>query len=128
MSHHDFDDRGLPDGYHLNETWEKPPREIARQLADGDDDVVLIDCREPVERDAASLEPSDLIPLGEFPARAPELAEDYEGRQVIVFCHHGQRSLQATALLRQAGHQDVWSLAGGIDLWSQAINPNIPRY
>ena len=43
-------------------------------------------------------------------------------------CHHGQRSLQVAAFLKQQGFTDVKSLAGGIDRWSREIDPTVPRY
>jgi rhodanese-related sulfurtransferase len=38
------------------------------------------------------------------------------------------RSMHATLFLRQHGKQESWSLAGGIDLWSRQIDPQVPRY
>jgi adenylyltransferase/sulfurtransferase len=50
------------------------------------------------------------------------------GALVVVYCHHGVRSLRGAALLRQAGHENVASLAGGIDAWSLYVDPAVPRY
>jgi rhodanese-related sulfurtransferase len=51
-----------------------------------------------------------------------------EGALVVVYCHHGVRSLRGAAVLAQAGHENVASLAGGIDDWSLTIDPTVPRY
>ena len=47
---------------------------------------------------------------------------------VVVYCHHGVRSMSGAALLAHAGFPNVASLAGGIDLWAQTVDPNMPRY
>ncbi len=83
----------------------------------------LIDVRQPEEFALVALEKSQLIPLGELPARLGELPEG----ELVVYCHHGMRSLQAAAILTAAGHPAV-SLKGGIDLWARQIDPSLPRY
>ena len=47
---------------------------------------------------------------------------------LVIYCHHGVRSWHAALYLEQAGFERVHSLGGGIDAYSQAINPAIPRY
>ena len=89
--------------------------------------LVLIDVRQPWEHDAAHLAESVLIPLGELPQRSQEVPQS-ETALVVVYCHHGVRSLSGAALLEAAGFENVASLAGGIDRWSTHINPGIPRY
>ena len=51
-----------------------------------------------------------------------------EGQAVIVYCHHGRRSLQTAATLRGMGYTNVLSMAGGIDLWSIDVDPGVARY
>jgi rhodanese-related sulfurtransferase len=56
---------------------------------------------------------------------------DLQGQQqarIIVYCHLGVRSLQVAQWLRQQGYSQTQSLTGGIDAWSQEINPELPRY
>jgi rhodanese-related sulfurtransferase len=87
---------------------------------------LLLDVREPWEVHTASLPDAKLIPMGEIPSRAhQELDPD---QPIIVLCHHGARSLSVTMWLRNQGFDHVQSLAGGIDRWSRAIDPSIPRY
>jgi rhodanese-related sulfurtransferase len=50
-----------------------------------------------------------------------------EGAKVVVYCHHGVRSLSGAAILRRAGI-DAASLSGGIDAWSLTVDPAVPRY
>jgi rhodanese-related sulfurtransferase len=69
---------------------------------------------------------SCLIPMNEIPLRA--LEELDPEAHIVVYCHHGQRSLTVTMWLREQGFPRSQSLAGGIDAWSQKIDPSIPRY
>lgn len=126
MSGAPLNEHGLPDGYPLNEGWEITPREVAARLK-AEPDAVLLDCREPDECAIASVEGAKTIPMGEIPARLPELLE-HADVPVFVMCHHGRRSMQVTAFLREQGFDDVKSVAGGIDLWSRAVDPSVPRY
>lgn len=65
------------------------------------------------------------IPLHELEARFQELPRDK--KPLIVYCHHGVRSLHAVQFLKYHGY-DALSLRGGIDLWSIEIDPSVPRY
>jgi rhodanese-related sulfurtransferase len=84
----------------------------------------LLDVRHHEERDVASLGGIH-IPLQELEARYQELPHDK--LPLIVYCHHGVRSLYATQFLKFHGY-DALSLRGGIDAWSLEIDPNVPRY
>jgi len=87
---------------------------------------LLLDVRELWEFETAHVENSLLMPMGDVPSRAhAELDPD---EPIVVLCHHGARSLNVTMWLRQQGFEQVQSLAGGIDGWSRAIDPAIPRY
>lgn len=104
--------------------WELSPEELKEKL-DNEGKLVLLDVREPWERTTASIEPSFHIPMGDIPARVQELDPD---DSIIVYCHHGVRSLNVTAWLRQQGFEDVRSLRGGIDRWSRIVDPKVPLY
>jgi len=86
----------------------------------------LLDVRQPWESDLACLPGSVRIPLNELPQRATEV--ETNDRSVIVYCHHGIRSLSAASFLERLGFRNVKSLAGGIDAWSCEVDPSIPRY
>jgi sulfur-carrier protein adenylyltransferase/sulfurtransferase len=88
-------------------------------------EFALIDVREPFEFEIARIDGATLIPLGEIQERADEL----DRRQtLIVHCHSGRRSAQAVQLLKQRGFTNVYNLEGGIDAWSEYIDPAVPRY
>lgn len=101
-------------------------QELAARLKAGEP-VYLLDVRKPWEHELASLPASRLIPLDELPARAGEI-DCPEGTPVVVYCHHGIRSLSAANFLEALGRGAVFSLAGGIDAWSLQIDLNVPRY
>ncbi len=88
--------------------------------------VLLLDVRQPEEHAYCHLPGSVLIPLAELPARLGELEVGEE--LIVVYCHHGIRSLSGAAILQQAGFTNVASLAGGIDRWAQTVDPAMPRY
>ncbi len=88
------------------------------------DKPVILDVREPWERDIAMLKDSLHISLQTLPEHFADLPLD---RHIVVMCHHGGRSAQATSWLRQNGFA-ASNLEGGIDAWSQSIDPSVPRY
>jgi rhodanese-related sulfurtransferase len=100
------------------------PREVKELLA-RDDKVLFVDVREQWEHDTAHIEGSVLIPLGDIPSN---LARLENAEEVVLFCHHGIRSLDAAAWLRSQGVAGARSMTGGIERWSAEIDPNVPRY
>lgn len=103
---------------------EVAPARLARELGTRND-IVLLDVREPVEWEICHIEGARLIPLGQLPARLAELDGHDE---IVAYCHHGIRSLQAVEILRGAGFQRAWSLKGGIDAWALEVDPGVARY
>ena len=100
------------------------PREVQELLA-RDDQVLFVDVREQWEYDTAHIAASVLIPLREIPGNLQRIEN---AQEVIIFCHHGMRSLDAAAWLRSQGVEGARSMAGGIDRWSVEIDPAVPRY
>lgn len=86
----------------------------------------LLDVREPWEHATAHIETSTLMPMSDVPSRAHQELDPEE--HFTVLCHHGQRSLNVTAWLRNQGFENVQSLRGGIDAWSVEVDPKVPRY
>jgi rhodanese-related sulfurtransferase len=100
--------------------------EAQRRLA-GTNPPRLIDVREADEFEIARIAGADLLPLSQWPAIAAEKLTDL-AQPLLIQCHHGGRSGQATAFLLRNGFTDVTNVAGGIDAWSQEIDPSVPRY
>lgn len=104
--------------------YEISPSEAADLLAKNE--ARLIDVREPWEFETARIEGGLLMPMGDVPARAHQELDPDE--RLVVVCHHGQRSLNVAAWLRNQGFEQAQSLAGGIDAWSAFVDPKVPRY
>ncbi len=102
------------------------PAELKRKL-DAGEPVYLLDVRNDDEHAFCSLPGSVLIPLGELVGRVEEV-EPPADALVVVYCHHGIRSLTGAAIVARAGIENVASLAGGIEAWSTQIDPTVPRY
>jgi adenylyltransferase/sulfurtransferase len=102
------------------------PHDLATKMAN-DLPVYLLDVRQPAEHEIAALPGSVLIPLNELAMRVAEVQPE-PGALLVVYCHHGMRSLSGAALLQRLGYENVVSLAGGIDAWACTVDPGIPRY
>ena len=100
------------------------PADVKARLEQGEK-LVLIDVREPWEYALCRIEGAKHVPLGTLAASLETLPDVDE---VICYCHHGMRSLDAAAWLRFQGIERAKSLAGGIERWSIEIDPKIPRY
>ena len=101
------------------------PTEVKR-LLDSGEPVVLLDVRQPEEHAFCALPGSVHSPPGELSGRLGELPSTDD--LVVVYCHHGVRSLSGAAILAHAGFPNVASMLGGIDRWSLSVDPAVPRY
>jgi len=99
---------------------------VHQKLSAGED-FLLLDCREADEYAVAKIAQSKLIPMSEITNRLREI-EPFRQCPIIVHCHLGGRSLRVAQWLREQGFSQAQSMAGGIDQWSQEIDPSIPRY
>lgn len=88
----------------------------------------VIDCREADEWEICRLEKATLVPLSNFAELAPRLLGDDTTRRIVVYCHHGIRSMRATQWLRQQGYENTQSLRGGIDLWADLMDESMRKY
>lgn len=87
----------------------------------------LIDCREEDELAICQIAGNEWFPLGIFPTAGTRLTADV-ARGVVVYCHHGMRSLRATSILRAQGVENAFSMKGGIETWAELVDPEMPRY
>ena len=101
------------------------PQEVKRRLDTGEK-LRMIDVREVFEFQQARIDGAELIPMRSVPQALSSL--ESEERPIIVFCHHGIRSLQVVSWLREQGVENCTSMAGGIDRWSLEIDSSVPRY
>jgi rhodanese-related sulfurtransferase len=104
--------------------YEISPLEAAALLGEGK--ARLIDVREPWEFQTARVAGSLLMPMGDVPSRAHQELDPEE--RLVVLCHHGIRSMNATVWLRNQGFELAQSVRGGIDAWAAETDATIPRY
>ena len=100
------------------------PVTLNERLKKGDD-ICLIDVRDDWEYSLASIKGSNHIPLNELVDRVQEIMFEEE---IAVYCHHGERAFLGAQILLESGFKKVYHLTGGIDAWSQVVDPKIPRY
>lgn len=103
--------------------WDIEASELAERLKENN--IVLLDVREPHELQISHLEGAKLIPLGQLASRLPELNSADE---MVVFCKSGTRSARALELLISAGFRKVKNLKGGINAWAKEVDPSLPIY
>jgi rhodanese-related sulfurtransferase len=102
--------------------------EDVKSRLDAGEKLALIDVREPFEHQICHIEGAELIPMQTVPDQLAALQQKAGEAPLIVICHHGVRSLNVVHWLRRQGIENCWSMSGGIDVWSQAIDPAVPRY
>ena len=110
-----------------NLPFEIAPQDVQRRVAAGDR-LVFIDVREPFEFQQARIEGAELIPMRGVPAQLQRLEALADDTTLIVYCHHGVRSLQVVNWLREQGVAACQSMTGGIDRWSREVDSSVPRY
>ena len=99
--------------------------EVKRKLDQGEK-FTLLDVREPWEFETAHIQAAKFMPMGDVPSRANQELDPDD--HIVVVCHHGVRSMNVTAWLRQQGFDKAQSMRGGIDAWSRAVDANVPVY
>ena len=112
--------------FHSGTHLEVSPEELAQKLRSSQPPR-LLDVREADEHARFALPNAKLIPLGSLVNRLSEI-EEWRLEEVVVYCHHGLRSLHAIAQLQRYGFTKLHNLSGGIDRWAREVNPALPRY
>jgi adenylyltransferase/sulfurtransferase len=119
---------GVPGFFHeegsAGKEWDISPVELKARLATNQD-LLLVDVREPHELAISSLAGSMNIPLGELAARLVELDS---AKEMILFCKSGSRSTRALELLASAGFKKIRNLRGGINAWARDVDGSLPIY
>jgi sulfur-carrier protein adenylyltransferase/sulfurtransferase len=103
---------------------EVAPTALAAELASPEPPVV-VDVREPEEWALGHLPTARLIPKDELLEHVDELTG---ARSLVLYCRSGGRSGQSTRQLLDLGFTNVRSLKGGINAWSDEVDPSIPKY
>src|SRR3989344_4910910 len=100
------------------------PKELKKKL-DLNEDIFLLDVRNPNEFEIAKIKNAKLIPLPQLESKLHEIPKE---KEIIIYCHHGNRSSEAVKILKEKGFHKVKSLVGGIDVWSRFIDSSVPMY
>ena len=102
------------------------PSELKARLDRGDQ-LTIIDVREPHEWDIANLEAygARLIPMGEITSRLEEIDPSEE---IVLQCRSGARSARVLEYLQGQGYERLHNLRGGINAWSEEVDPSVPKY
>ena len=106
---------------------EVSPQEVKARL-DAGEKLALIDVREPNEFAITRIAGGELFPMRTVPAQLQRLEGLADEGTLIVYCHHGVRSLNVVNWLRQQGVEGCQSMAGGIEAWSVLVDSSVPRY
>ena len=102
------------------------PLEAKKKLDTGE--AVLIDVREVAEHQLTRIEGAELIPMNTVPQRLQYLDGLADEKTLLIYCHHGMRSLNVVDWLRRQGVTNCQNVSGGIERWSTTVDPAVQRY
>ena len=103
---------------------EKTPLEV-KEMIDSNPMVKVIDVREQWEFDKCHIENSVHIPMGKIPDSINHFEDSNE---YVIVCHHGIRSRTVALYLEKNGVDNLYNLTGGLDKWSDDVDPNLEKY
>lgn len=95
-----------------------------KRLRDSGTAFHFLDVRTPEEREIAVIDGTRLLDQ----ATAAEIERLPKDTMLVLHCHHGGRSQAAAEHFKSRGFTNVHNMVGGIDAWSQDVDPNVPRY
>ena len=103
--------------------------ELKTLLDSGGDDIVLLDVRMPQEAEIATIPGAVLVPLDQIEngTAIEQVRELTAGKRLYAHCKLGGRSAKALIALKREGIEGT-NVSGGIDAWSQEIDPSVQRY
>jgi sulfur-carrier protein adenylyltransferase/sulfurtransferase len=101
--------------------------EWLKERSEGSRDFVLVDVREPNEREINEIPGSVLIPKGDFLA-GEGLQQLPQDKQAVFYCKVGGRSAEVLAVAKGAGFADAVHVGGGVAAWVNQVDPSQPAY
>ncbi|ADE54877.1 rhodanese-like domain-containing protein [Coraliomargarita akajimensis] len=88
-------------------------------------DVILLDVRDADELEICKIDGAQHIPMTQIPQNLDHLPRD---QRLVVFCHHGMRSQHVCLFLEGHGLDNAVSMTGGINAWTDEVDPSLQRY
>jgi adenylyltransferase/sulfurtransferase len=103
--------------------------ELKAALDSDRDNILLLDVRNPHEYEIGKIDGSLLVPLGDLEngGGIAKVKEALGDKKLIAHCKLGGRSAKALAILKEAGIEGT-NVTGGINAWSQEVDPSVPQY
>jgi sulfur-carrier protein adenylyltransferase/sulfurtransferase len=98
-----------------------------KAMLDNDDDIFLIDVREPNEYEIVSIPGSTLIPKDQILSGAA-LERLPQDKRIVLHCKSGARSSECLAVVKNAGFSDAVHVGGGVLAWVSQVDPSLPTY
>jgi adenylyltransferase/sulfurtransferase len=98
-----------------------------KEMLDRDDDIFLVDVREPNEYEIVSIPGAVLIPKDQFLSGAA-LERLPQDKRVVLHCKSGVRSAECLAVVKNAGFTDAAHVGGGVLAWISQVDPSLPAY
>ncbi len=113
----------------MAEILEMTVQELKQLLDSGASDYVLVDVRNPNEYEIARIPGAVLVPLPDIEngSGVEKVRQLVNGHRLLVHCKMGGRSAKALGILKQAGIEGI-NIKGGINAWSQEVDPSVPTY
>jgi adenylyltransferase/sulfurtransferase len=98
-----------------------------KNMMDNDENIFVVDVREPNEYEIVSIPGATLIPKGEFISGAA-LEKLPQDQRIVLHCKSGARSAEALAVVKDAGFSDAVHVGGGVLAWVNQVDPSLPTY
>ena len=105
-------------------SYEMTPKAL-KQVLESDEQQILLDVREPYEWDICHIDGAKLLPTSSFDPATSGLDKE---APIYLYCYKGQRSITALKELLNAGYKNLKNLKGGIDLWAEEVDSDMPQY
>ncbi|HUZ26989.1 MAG TPA: adenylyltransferase/sulfurtransferase MoeZ [Streptosporangiaceae bacterium] len=98
-----------------------------KSMLDREDDIFLIDVREPNEYEIVSIPGATLIPKDRF-LSGTALEGLPQDKRIVLHCKSGARSAEVLAVVKNAGFADAVHVGGGVLAWVNQVDPSLPTY
>lgn len=98
-----------------------------KSMQDADENIYVIDVREPNEYEIVSIPGAVLIPKGEF-LNGSALERLPQDKKIVLHCKSGARSAEVLAVVKSAGFYDAVHVGGGVLSWIKTVDPSLPTY